>query len=284
MSHHEAPIICPNCGYPAVKNYCAQCGQATHLHDETFLGLISHFVGHYFHYDSKFWHTLKTLWFSPGKLTTAYWNKQRARYIPPISLYIFISVAFFLTSSIMMSGSPVDIHVNNIAQVHDTVKSVQHKDVHLSRGKAIFHSLRQSIDRAHDAETSGSEEWDKGQEKMFHMMPKVFFFMIPLMAFVLTILFARRKELSFVNHAIFALNYHSLWFSVMILAVLYPFDAGNDLVGQLLTLVTGVYFVLALKNVYNIGWIKALLYSIITALTYMIFIVLSLVALVALTF
>ena len=74
---------CPNCGYPATGNYCASCGQQNHLHKDTFWGLISHFTAHYFHYDSKFWKTIKALIFSPGTLTLAYQQKKRQRYIPP---------------------------------------------------------------------------------------------------------------------------------------------------------------------------------------------------------
>jgi len=93
--------ICPNCGSVASGNYCPQCGQETHLHKDTFLGMIAHFVEHYFHYDSKFWKTLKTLLFYPGKLTLEYRAKRRQRYISPISLYIFVTVIFFLISSIV---------------------------------------------------------------------------------------------------------------------------------------------------------------------------------------
>ena len=88
--NHNEEKRCPNCGHIADLNYCPQCGQATHLHKDTFWGMVVHFVGHYFHYDSKFWQTLKDLVKHPGKLTVAYWEKKRARYLPPISLYIFV--------------------------------------------------------------------------------------------------------------------------------------------------------------------------------------------------
>lgn len=51
---HKGTSACPNCGYSASGNYCANCGQQTQLHKDTFWGLIGHFAGHYFHYDSKF--------------------------------------------------------------------------------------------------------------------------------------------------------------------------------------------------------------------------------------
>jgi hypothetical protein len=110
MSHHSSePKNCPNCGYPAVDNYCAQCGQENHLHKDTFGALIMHFAGHYLHYDSKFWQTLNTLWFKPGLLTTAYWEEKRMRYIPPMSLYIFVSFIYFFTSNcFILHNIPAD--------------------------------------------------------------------------------------------------------------------------------------------------------------------------------
>ena len=73
MSYNkDKVIVCPNCGYEANYNYCAQCGQETHLHKDTFWGLVTHFVSHYFHYDSKLWTTVKTLVAKPGELTLAY--------------------------------------------------------------------------------------------------------------------------------------------------------------------------------------------------------------------
>src|SRR6185437_12290735 len=48
---------------------------------------------------NKFWITLKTLIIHPGRLDIAYYKKQRTRYIQPISLYIFISVTFFIIAA-----------------------------------------------------------------------------------------------------------------------------------------------------------------------------------------
>lgn len=274
MSHSEGSNVCPNCGYHAERNYCAQCGQPTHLHKETFWGLISHFVGHYFHYDSKFWQTLKALWFSPGKLTTAYINKQRARYIPPISLYIFISVAFFLASSLMMHAGSVEVKVNEQPATHETIKQPT-PQTKTADNNSVFSAIRKSLSETRQNMDASDKKSDEVTEKMIHTIPKVFFFMIPLMGLVLKLLFVRRKDVYFVDHAIFALNYHSLWFSVMFLGVVYPFDAGSDVINGLLMLAASFYFVVALKNVYNIGWIKSLLFSIITALIYMVFILVS---------
>jgi hypothetical protein len=104
---------CPNCGASVTGKYCSECGQKQEMHRETFWHILTHFVGHYFHYDSKFWVTLKTLCFYPGKLTLAYHNHQRMKYIPPVNLYIFVSVVFFLFFS-----KSFDIRTTNGENTH----------------------------------------------------------------------------------------------------------------------------------------------------------------------
>lgn len=87
---------CANCGVTLYGRYCADCGQrrdsATptvgHLAEETFETLT--------HADSRLWRTLRALLTRPGMLTREYFAGRRARYLPPIRLYLVLSVAFFL--------------------------------------------------------------------------------------------------------------------------------------------------------------------------------------------
>ncbi|MGY0036271.1 DUF3667 domain-containing protein [Pedobacter sp. NJ-S-72] len=87
---------CLNCGSHVEKHYCSQCGQPNLELKEPFWGFISHSIGHYFHFDSKFFHTLIPLLTKPGQLTLDYLAGKRARYIHPVSLYIFVSIVYFL--------------------------------------------------------------------------------------------------------------------------------------------------------------------------------------------
>ena len=285
MSHKDEPIICPNCGHHASGNYCSQCGQETHLHNDSFFGLILHFIGHYFHYDSKFWKTMAALVARPGKLTVAYWNKQRMRYIPPVSLYLFISVVFFLVYTALPSKQAENVKF--IAKNTDSVLANAEAEAPIA-GKSIIHSMRQKIDKidttgkndsVNKAEQAMADvmvrnmERDKKEmkEKVIHMLPKVFFFLIPLMGLVLLLLFMRRKELNYVSHVIFALHYHTFWFTVMLLKQLYRFHKGQEVVAVIAALLSIVYFVIALKKTYGIGWLKSFGYSVIVAAVYILF-------------
>lgn len=87
---------CLNCGHHVEKHYCSQCGQPNTELKESFWAFLSHSIAHYFHFDNKFFKTLKPLLFKPGFTTLEYLEGKRARYINPINLYIFVSVVYFL--------------------------------------------------------------------------------------------------------------------------------------------------------------------------------------------
>ncbi len=87
---------CLNCGFHVEKHYCSSCGQPNLELDENFWQFISHSIAHYFHFDNKFFQTLVPLLSKPGKVTLDYLAGKRARYINPVSMYIFVSILYFL--------------------------------------------------------------------------------------------------------------------------------------------------------------------------------------------
>lgn len=58
--------------------------------------MVIHAVADYFHFEHKFFGTIKPLLLKPGSLTKAYVAGKRVSFIHPIRLYIFISIVFFL--------------------------------------------------------------------------------------------------------------------------------------------------------------------------------------------
>lgn len=90
-------LTCPNCDAAMHANdrYCASCGQAA-VGDNSFRHFVDQFLGDYFTFDSKITRSAKPLLFNPGELTLEYMRGRRARYIPPLRLFIFLSVLFFL--------------------------------------------------------------------------------------------------------------------------------------------------------------------------------------------
>ncbi|NIR48263.1 DUF3667 domain-containing protein [candidate division KSB1 bacterium] len=58
---------------------------------------MSEFLGDVFTFDSRFFRTFVPLIAKPGFLTVRFNAGQRVRYVPPLRLYLFVSVIFFFT-------------------------------------------------------------------------------------------------------------------------------------------------------------------------------------------
>ena len=98
MSHHPVKLpACPNCGTDLSQgqNYCPTCGQQNHDINISFGHVVEETLEGVFHFDSKVWRTFKELLFQPGKLTVDFLAGRRVSFVPPIRLYIFISLVFF---------------------------------------------------------------------------------------------------------------------------------------------------------------------------------------------
>jgi len=90
------PATCANCDAPLTGPYCAQCGQHAHESARS-LAALWHDGWHVLtHLDGRLWATLHALLFRPGQLTREYFAERRARYLPPVRLYLVLSVVFFL--------------------------------------------------------------------------------------------------------------------------------------------------------------------------------------------
>ncbi len=86
---------CLNCGAEVQGRYCHICGQENLETNESFWGLITHFVYDITHFDGKFFTTLKYLLLRPGFLSKEFQRGKRASYLHPIKMYVFTSAVFF---------------------------------------------------------------------------------------------------------------------------------------------------------------------------------------------
>lgn len=87
---------CLNCNAEVAGRFCQVCGQENIEPDESFWQLCIHFVADLFHYDGKFFRTIRFLLFKPAFVTKEYIRGRRASYLHPIRLYIFTSAVFFI--------------------------------------------------------------------------------------------------------------------------------------------------------------------------------------------
>jgi hypothetical protein len=86
---------CANCEAPLAGQYCAVCGQRARTRMITLWQLLREVSEVLTTLDSRLWRTLTTLLFRPGRLTADYLKGRRARYAPPLRLFLGASIVFF---------------------------------------------------------------------------------------------------------------------------------------------------------------------------------------------
>src|SRR5581483_6144964 len=96
----ETDALCANCGATLTGHYCSSCGQKGEHPVHSLWHFISEATEDLTHADSRIWRTIGALLFKPGFLTTEFLAGRRARYLPPIRLYLVTSVLFFLLFAI----------------------------------------------------------------------------------------------------------------------------------------------------------------------------------------
>jgi hypothetical protein len=102
---------CLNCGEVLTGQHCSHCGQRARVRVLSLWGLLRDVVGDALNWDSRLWRTLRPLAFSPGLLTQEFLRGRRAAYAPPFRMYLILSVAFFLSTTIGADPG-ADLHLN----------------------------------------------------------------------------------------------------------------------------------------------------------------------------
>lgn len=252
------PQGCPNCGSLLVTEFCAQCGQENKDYHISFFRLIGDLLGDTFNFDTRLTNSIKPLLFKPGLLTREYMDGRRARYVPPLRTYIFISIVFFAlaaisnepnsyvtyepaTSSEFMSADNVEEEV--AAEMGDSPGWVRELVAGLVRGGKLFGAKPQLV-----------------IQKMLSNISLAMFILLPVYALFLKILYAFSRRY-YMEHLIFALHVHGftfLIFSVMMIwsqwiAPRVPFDTPGLLTTAIIFYIM-LYPWFALRRNYGQGW------------------------------
>jgi hypothetical protein len=92
---------CLNCGTALAGPFCHYCGQPDRNLMRFFPVLLRDFLEDFLDLDSRFMRTIKPLLFHPGRLTRDYLEGRRFRYTPPMRLYLFTSIVFFVLAALL---------------------------------------------------------------------------------------------------------------------------------------------------------------------------------------
>ncbi len=117
---------CLNCGTELKGPFCYFCGQPDRNFMRFFPVLLRDLMEDLFDLDSRFIRTMKPLLFKPGRLTRDYMEGRRFRYAPPMRLYIFSSIVFFLLAT-LISSDAISINTNGDVLLSEAPVAEQQK-------------------------------------------------------------------------------------------------------------------------------------------------------------
>ncbi|MGA1372509.1 MAG: DUF3667 domain-containing protein [Pseudomonadales bacterium] len=272
---------CRNCDAALNGEYCAGCGQAAQLPALTLWALGKELSGELFNWDSRLWRTLRPLAFQPGFLTLEYRNGRRARYMPPLRMYLVLSLLFFLTVSVENSSGlteAIDAEALSISAPSEP-EAVAGRDGTITAtdcdglemgveglSPAWEQRIRESCHRVlSDPVGFGSESGS--------FIPCTLFVFLPLLAGLTQLLYFRSGHY-FVEHLLFFVHVHAFFFlGSLLIAVLEIFallplgqaistavESVSGLAFTALVLYSPYYLYRAMRNVYRqkrlITWLK----------------------------
>ena len=285
---------CRNCDAPLSGEYCSQCGQREGRGDLRFSDLLGELVGDFFAWDSRIWRTLLPLIFRPGFLTAEYMAGRRARYVPPLRLYLILSFALFLLLSV---ATPIEISGQDatvdgppgeqVGREEEPAESVVRIGIGSADEEASMPAADdtasdmsgridladedsprwlQNIDQRMEDNVSAVQD-DPGEyiAELVEYLPQMMFLMLPLFAVLLRICYLF-SPYHYLQHLVFSLNYHSFVFLLYLVSFALG-KFGTD-VGGFLFLVLLAYLPVGLWRAYGSGIAGAIAKSLLIYFSY----------------
>ncbi|WP_026898440.1 DUF3667 domain-containing protein [Daejeonella oryzae] len=274
--NYRAETDCLNCGAVVQGNYCSVCGQQNIEVIEKFWPMITHSIGHYFHFDSKLTNTIGPLLTKPGYLTNYYISGKRNSYLHPIQTYLFISIVFFL---LMPIGNDVNIKDKKLASkikeeqisekklLESAAKDANSAGITIGKSTAgkekhvIFNGWQLDQDSTIEAYEKRQnalppskrdnffshyankqllkitgKDSEKYVDKFIQNLPKLMFILLPLFAVILKLVFWRNRKY-YIEHFVYSLHLHSFLFILFIILLILDFISLGFISGGVITLI-----------------------------------------------
>lgn len=233
--------------------YCFACGQHAHESARS-IAVLFHDAWHLVtHIDGRFWQSLYILLLKPGKLTKEYFAERRARYLPPVRLYLVLSVLFFAFGLATMQGksaaptaaaptaaaptaaAPTVVAPTVVAPattIHDAAPGTATHEAAPAKKKKraeVFNisdcnDVRSSIGWLQNVMRQSclrnQEDGGASIERAFYAnIPKMMFLFVPMMALVMLLLYWRPRRY-YVEHLVFFLHNHAAIFLLLLIQTL----------------------------------------------------------------
>jgi hypothetical protein len=272
---------CLNCGEIVNGRFCHKCGQENIVWKQSFISLVKHFIYDVFHFDGKFFDTLKNLFIRPGLVPKEYINGKRAKYLDPFRMYLFTSAIFFIIFFYATSkGSLLNMNdsssgVTNearykiaqeylerfenrggqdsfllakIALLKDTTRPFNATEMLIPEvgiGNTRYNSIqeydsiqntlpkekkagwinrmikRKEIDINTKYPVDKSNVFRTFLNDFIHKFPYMLFISLPFFAGILKLMYSRRKNFFYSDHAIFTIYHYIISFILLLVLIAF---------------------------------------------------------------
>lgn len=296
-------IICPNCGTEEVGKYCPNCGQSNKDFNKPLKEVVGDLLDS-INLDIRLLNTLFPFFTKPGFLAQEYFKGKRKKYVPPIRMYMFVSIVFFFLVQISNNDKFSDIAEITNTPIPDSTKhelAVAFNDVDSSLTKSLIdlslldkEELRKKV-KSDSTMGVGLKEIIIGglnvtenpevfRNKFLKNISYVLFLLMPFFALLLTLILRRSKKL-YVHHLIFSINLHSFIFGFTSLLLVFEliFPKNKFDVFTLLILGIPLYFMFGIRNFYKRSYIRSffktigisILYSFVIAIVLLVIVIVT---------
>ena len=273
-----AAPLCDNCGAAVAGRYCAACGQRREAPVHSLWHFTKVAAEDLTHADSRLWRTLGALLGRPGYLTREFLAGRRARYLPPVRLYLVLSVLFFLWAATFHQVRIVTVAAPGHGAPAASVIPLEEEGEML--GKPLpGESGEQRAQRVCASRVNYDGPWQRQiqpaartacvhmladnfrslREAFLHNLPRAMFLFLPMLAAAMMLLYWRPRHY-YIEHLLLFVHNHAFVFLVVMLAAavsaLLPAVAGMLRVA--VTLYIAWYAYRSMRVVYGQGsWLTA---------------------------
>lgn len=293
---------CANCGADSDGNYCPNCGQRDSDFHRPVLTMLGEILSDVFSLDGRLARTVPSILFRPGRVTRAYLEGHRARYVPPFRMFLVSSLVFF--STLFMIGddqdwfSGIEITTVDEGQVNmslggvvfatDTVgpdsqqpDSVDLNDLFQDDGtvdqdrledfllEEVEFESEEEREAALEAASRASDGLNKilSQPRLFasilqNWAPRLSLLMFPIFAFFLTLLYAWRRQIFIYDHLVTSLHFQSYLYLSGTILMLAGLLIGGW-AGGIFAILVPVYLYRLLRKTYGTGRIMSFIRAVV---------------------
>jgi len=275
---------CTNCGAALTGEYCHVCGQKRFVESDRRLSHLLHqFVASATDVDGRIWRTVRALLFQPGLLSREYFLGRRARWISPVSLFLAVSVIYFVAP---FHGGDLSLQFKQQVSGRMRVLALEPDETLSDAQRTTFGQLHSQfteplIERRVSARDAAARKASNGASgysyhdyrvaydaKADDVSKALVILHMPFAALALMALF-RRQHRYFAEHCVVVLHFFS--FQMVLLQTVVQMEAlilatlpaawwpPGSLYDWIMRVLLSLYAVLALRRAYAVNWFVATL-------------------------